>query len=105
MLKLFDFKGEKIYFAYSRYNYGGGLAIMAFTEEGEPWGDISVNMPNLPSLGENEIIIPLYNVKDEYEKVFRDNFVEKEIAYVKIGFGDGVCVKLKNHFREFMEEL
>lgn len=104
MVKKFKYRDEKIFFVYSHYTIGDGVAILAFTEENEPWCDISVNVPDLPSLGENEIYVPLYKAKDIYETIFKDFFVEKEIAHVKIGYGDGVHVKLIDDFKDYMEE-
>ena len=102
MVKKFNYRNETIFFGYSHYTIGDGIAILAFTEEGELWCDISVNVPDLPPLKENEIYIPLYKAKDIYEKVFKDFFVEEEIAHVKIGYGDGVRVKLIDDFRDYM---
>ena len=72
----FSYRGETLICMRGRY-LTGGTYIGVFTDGGEPYADMSVNIPGI-DLSDNKIVIPLYNVGDLYD-VFKDMFIRKSL--------------------------
>jgi len=100
----------KIFFTHSIYVKTKGIYIGSIVSEndeecpGEPWADITVCLPGFV-LGENEVIIPTYNLDKDTYKVVKKNLIEAEIRDIHHGYATSKLVRLKPNWKDLVEEL
>lgn len=104
-----DGRGEKEMRYYrSKYEEDQSTAIRCVTEEGEPYGVVSICMAGygIVPKSENEIVVPKYKFSaEEYQRLKEDLF-KREIKPVKVGYGLGVLVELREDWKDIcVEEL
>lgn len=108
-VKLYD-DTYKISFVSSTYNATNGIYIGSVVSEddeecpGEPWADITVCLPEL-ELGEDEVVIPTYNMVGTTYDVVKENLIEKEIRNIHHGYATSKLVKLKPNWRDLVTEM
>lgn len=100
--------GESIAFNRSVYQATGGIYIGSVIADGQdkgmPFSDFTVCIPE-ETLGENEVIIPVYKLGKECYNAFKDFLVEKELEPVAHGFAVSMKVLLKPNWHELTQEL
>lgn len=85
----FEYKGYgkkyKIYLCLEEYYYGG-IAVLAETSRGEPFADISINLPGVP-LEDNEIFINDYISDDLCDKLVSLGILKETDETQEYNFG------------------
>lgn len=107
-----DMSGEKtnIFFTTSKYAATDGTyigSVVSYEDEecgGEPWADITVCLPDFPTLP-NEVVIPTYKLDKSTYAVVKKNLIEEELGEIKHGFATSTHVRLKANWRDLVEEL
>lgn len=100
-------KGDSMIYQRARYNADNGTAIMALTDNREPYAHISVCLADYGvSLPENQIVINhvLLNSPDFMEKI-RQDLIKKEVMSINFGFSESIIVELKDNWKEICEEV
>ena len=92
----------------SKYIFDDTTAIQAFTDEGEPWCSVSVNLSNyglVPQDGDH-IFILLYKLDDKTVQTILNDLVAEVEKEVVIGYNESckcAYVRLKDDWRERCE--
>ena len=96
-------------FIYKRSEYvaDGSTAIMAYDEDGFPYGDVTVCLVEYGMVppNENYIFVPKYKITNEFYKVLSRDLFKEVISEIPIGFGKGELVKLKDNWKELCEVM
>ena len=91
----------ELYYAKSEYLADGSMAIMAYEKDEEydylePYGDVTVCLAGYGMTPkEGCIYMPTYKMTKSFVNKVIDDIVEEVIGDVRIGYGEGLYVKLK----------
>ena len=91
----------------AKYFADNGTAIMALTDEREPYATVSICLADYGvKLPENQIVInhDLMNDPVFLTKIKAD-LVKKEVMTVSFGFASSIVVELKDNWKEICEEV
>lgn len=85
----------------------GGTAIKAYSDWGEPWATVSINLTDygLKPEDSNHIFIPVYKLDETTVETIKHDLVEAVVREVRIGDFKAPClyVKLKENWRDIYE--
>ena len=97
-----------MYYETNQY-IGGGTAIEAYTEEGEPFAECSVCLASYGFVpAENQIVVPVYKMSESTAERIVDDLAKKVIGEVKFGPFDatGLLIELEEEYwpEDFREQ-
>ena len=91
----------------AKYFADNGTAIMALTDEREPYAAVSICLADYGvKLPENQIVINHDLMNDPvYLTKIKADLVKKEVMAVSFGFANSIVVELKDNWKEICEEV
>ena len=99
----------KLIYAKDRYIADDTMAIRTYTdEEGwlEPYGDVTVCLADYGlKPAEGHIYMPTYKMTPDYANQIIDDIVDEIIGEVRIGYGTGLYVKLKDNWTDNVQMM
>lgn len=86
----------------------GRTSIFCTTRNGEPYGDVSVDLQSYGMFppDENHIYLPAYKLNNEFLEDIVEKLVDTVLTQdVKIGYGKGWLVRLKDNWKEICRKI